>query len=98
MITLDATSVTTTSATRGGKTITSTTDTLVVSYVELQLEAGTILAIIKRGTIVDGKLVESEPALWVNVNADGTFASRDGAWCTISTSTITRVGRWAGRD
>ena len=80
MISLDAASTTTASSTRGGQTVTATTDTLVVRYVELNLVEGSILAIIDRGTMANGVFVATDIPLWVDVHADGTFSSRDGAW------------------
>jgi hypothetical protein len=80
LITLDTNSVTTASSTRGGKTTTSTMDTLVVRYVEMNLVEGSILAIIDRGQVVDGKFIATDTPLWVDVQPDGSFASRDGAW------------------
>ena len=87
MIRLDATSTTTASSTRGGQTITTTTDTLVVRYVELNLIEGSILAIVDRGTMASGVFVSTDTPLWVDVRADGSFASRDGAWTgTVATA------------
>jgi hypothetical protein len=80
MITLDAASQTTYSSTRNGKTATETVDTLIVRYVELNLVEGSILAIIDRGTMVEGKFVTGDTSLWVDVHPDGSFSSRDGAW------------------
>jgi hypothetical protein len=80
MIKLDPESVTTATSTRGGQTTTSTTDTLVVRYVEMNLVEGGILAIIDRGQMVGDKFVATEVPLWVDVKSDGSFASRDGIW------------------
>ena len=87
MIHLDTASTTTASSTRGGKTVTVQTDTLVVRYVEMNLIEGSILAIIDRGQVVDGKFVSTDVPLWVDVKPDGSFTSRDGAWAgTVSTA------------
>jgi len=80
-IKLDAASQTSYTTTRNGKTQTDTVDTLVVRYVEMNLTAGSILAIIDRGTVSpDGNFVAVDTPLWVDVRSDGTFSSRDGAW------------------
>ena len=90
MILLNPESVTTATSTRNGQTTTTITDTLLVRYVELNLVSGDILAIIDRGTVVDGKFVANTDPLWVDVHADGSFMSRDGAWSgtVISASSI----------
>lgn len=80
MIQLDSVSTTTATSTRNGQTLTSTTDTLVVRYVELNLVEDSILAIIDRGQVTDGKFVSTDSPLWVDVRPDGSFSSRDGAW------------------
>jgi hypothetical protein len=82
MIKLDPASVTTATSTRGGQTTTVVMDTLVVRYVEMNLVEGSILAIIDRGTVdpSTGAFVATDVPLWVDVRADGSFASRDGAW------------------
>src|ERR1035441_5648710 len=89
MIHLDTASTTTASSTRGGKTVTVQTDTLVVRYVEMNLIEGSLLAIIDRGTMVGSPAVftVTDVPLWVDVKPDGSFTSRDGAWAgTVSTA------------
>ena|ERR1035437_2661345 len=99
MIRLDAASTTTASSTRGGKTLTAVTDTLVVRYVEMNLIEGSLLAIIDRGQVVDGNFVSTDVSLWVDVRADGTFSSRDGAWTgTVSTAGTIVAGLKAAFD
>ena len=80
MITLDINSVTTATSTRNGQTTTTTMDTLVVRYVEMNLIEGSILAIIDRGQVIDTQFTATDTPLWVDVKSDGSFASRDGAW------------------
>jgi hypothetical protein len=80
MIKLDAASTTTNVATFNGKDTKTVTDTLVVSYVELNLPAGSVVAMLERGTMVDGVFTPDQPRLRVDVQADGTFLSQDGAW------------------
>ena len=80
MIKLSPASITTTTAVFNGVTSTTVTDTLVVSYVELNLPAGSVVAMLDRGTMVDGVFTPDQPRLRVDVQADGTFLSQDGAW------------------
>ena len=80
MILLDTNSVTTSTSTRNGQTTTTTMDTLLVRYVEMNLVEGSILAIIDRGQVIDGAFVATDTPLWVDVRADGSFSSRDGVW------------------
>ena len=90
MIKLDAASQTVYTTMRNGKSQTDVVDTLVVRYVEMNLTDGSILAIIDRGTQVTVPATDTVPEhkdfvaidtpLWVDVRADGSFSSRDGAW------------------
>ena len=80
MIKLDAASTTTSTSVFQGATTTTVTDTLFVSYVELGFESGSIVAMIQRGTVVDGVFTPKQPQLRVDVSADGTFRSNDGNW------------------
>ena len=80
MIHLDAASTTTSTSVFQGTTTTTVTDTLLVSYVELGFESGSIVAMIQRGTVVDGVFTPKQPQLRVDVSADGTFRSNDGNW------------------
>ena len=80
MIKLDAASTTTNVATFNGKATTMVTDTLLVSYVELNLPAGSVVAMLDRGTMVAGVFTPNQPRLRVDVAADGTFRSQDGQW------------------
>src|ERR1035437_5090079 len=56
------------------------TDTLRVSYVEISFEAGSVMAMVQRGTMVDGKFVSNMSQLRIQLNADGSFSSQDGTW------------------
>jgi hypothetical protein len=99
MIKLDAASQTTNSSTRNGQTIVAVVDTLVVRYVEMNLIAGSILAVIDRGQVVDSKFVATDVPLWVDVRADGSFTSRDGAWTgTVATAGTIVAGLKAAFD
>jgi hypothetical protein len=80
MITLSPASITTTTAVFNGTTLVTTTDILIVSYVELNLPAGSVVAMIDRGTMVEGVFTPNQPRLRVDVDADGTFRSQDGVW------------------
>ena len=80
MIKLDAASTTTSTSVFQGATTTTVTDTLFVSYVELGFGSGSIVAMIQRGTVVDGVFTPKQPQLRVDVSADGTFRSNDGNW------------------
>jgi hypothetical protein len=90
MIKLDAASTTTASSTKGsGQPVTTITDTLVVRYVEISFTDGSFLAIIDQGTVINDVFTVTGTPLWVDVRADGSFTSRDGAWkgtvATLST-------------
>src|ERR1035437_6599128 len=87
MIQLDAASTTTTSSTKGsGQPATTITDTLAVRYVEITFTDGSFLAIIDQGTMINGVFTVTGAPLWVDVRADGSFTSRDGAWTgTVAT-------------
>lgn len=80
MIKLSAPSTTTVTSVFNGVTSVFITDTLHVSYVELNLPAGQVSAMIQRGTMVNGVFTMTQPQLRVNINPDGTFHSQDGAW------------------
>jgi hypothetical protein len=80
MITLGTPYITTTTSTLGGQTNTSITDTLFVSYVEINFNPASIRAKIQRGTKVNGVFTPNIPDVWVNVNPDGSFTSTDGSF------------------
>ena len=80
MIKLDAASTTTSTSVFQGATTTTVTDTLFVSYVELGFESGSVVAMVQRGTMVNGIFTPNQSQLRINVNPDGTFASQDGTW------------------
>jgi hypothetical protein len=89
MITLSSQYVTTAVSTINGVATTTTTDHLKVSYIEISFDgAGSIRAKIQRGTLtypagfpsVAAVFVPNMKELWVNVNANGSFASQDGTW------------------
>lgn len=80
MITLNAASITTNTSVFNSKPTVTVTDTLLISYMELNFPAGSVTAMIQRGTMVNGVFTPSQPQLRVNVNPDGTFASTDGQW------------------
>jgi hypothetical protein len=88
MITLSAASTTTIQDTFNGLVKTTTTDTLFVSYAELDFASSAIMAIIQRGTMVGTPpaFVPNMPSLRVQLNADGTFASTDGTWTGTTAS------------
>jgi hypothetical protein len=71
MITLSPASITTTTAVFNEVSTVTTTDTLRVSYVELNLPAGSVVAMLDRGTMVDGIFTPNQPRLRVDVAADG---------------------------
>src|ERR1019366_6491073 len=58
---------------------TTTVDTFVVRYVEVNLVGGSVLAIIDQGQVVDGTFVVNG-SLWVDIHPDGSFTSRDGSF------------------
>ena len=80
MIKLDAASTTTSTSVFQGETKTTVTDTLFVSYVELGFESGSVVAMIQKGTVVDGVFTPNLPQIRVDVSPDGTFRSNDGVW------------------
>lgn len=80
MITLATQDQTTLTTVFNGVTTTTLTDTLFVSYIEINFESGTVSAFIQKGTIVNGDFVCNLPKIRVNVNPDGTFSSSDGQW------------------
>lgn len=80
MITLSTPYVTTTTSTLGGQTNTAVTDTLFISYVEVNFSPAFIRAKIQRGTMVAGIFTPNIPDVWVNVNPDGSFTSSDGSF------------------
>ena len=80
MIQLGANDVTSTTKVFNGTTITQTTDTLFVSYIEISFESGTVTAMIQRGTMVNGVFTVNYPQMRVDVASDGTFKSQDGLW------------------
>lgn len=80
MITLNSNYATSITSTFNGVSTTTVTDTLFVSYVELGFESGSVTAMIKRGTMVNGVFTENQPMLRVDVQPDGTFRSNDGVW------------------
>jgi hypothetical protein len=85
MITLNTPYVTTVQTAMNGQVQTDTTDTLLVSYVEVNftsLAIGIIPAIkvrakLQRGTVVAGVFVSNYPEVWVTVFSDGSFTSTD---------------------
>lgn len=80
MIRLDAIYVTAVTSVFNGVTSTATTDTLRVSYAELDLVGGNVMAMVQRGTVVNDVFTANMPQLRIQLNADGTFASQDGSW------------------
>ena len=80
MITLSPASITTSTATFNGVSTVTTTDTLFVSYVELGFESGSVVAMIQKGTMVDGVFTQNMPKTRVDVASDGSFRSTDGNW------------------
>lgn len=88
MITLASQYVTTASSTVNGATTTAITDTLRINYIEISFDPPGIRAKIERGAIVTPAGYPSVPKefapnmkeVWVNVSADGSFASQDGTW------------------
>ena len=80
MIALATQDQTTSTTVFNGVTTTSQTDTLFVSYIEINFESGTVSAFIQKGTVVNGAFVCNLPKIRVNVNPDGTFSSSDGLW------------------
>ena len=84
MILLSSAYVTTVQATMNGQTATTTTDTLFVSSMRLDLLAGIIYATIQRGT-GNAPFAWNMPNLEIVVDPNGSFFSQDGTWSgTIS--------------
>jgi hypothetical protein len=80
MITLDAKSSTTSTTVFDGVTTTTTTDTLFVSYIEIDFMSGTVSAFIQKGFVdKSGVFNPTLPKIRVNVNPDGSFSSQDPA-------------------
>ena len=80
MIKLNAASTTTNTSVFNSQTTTTVTDTLVIAYVELNLPAGSVVAMIQRGTVVNGLFTPNTSQLRIDVQSDGTFSSQDGSW------------------
>lgn len=80
MITLSPASITTETSVFNGATTVKVTDTLLITYMELSFVAGSVMAMIERGTMVNGVFTPNQPKLRVEVQPDGTFASQDGTW------------------
>jgi hypothetical protein len=88
MISLAPQYVTSVTSTFNGVATTATTDTMKVSYIEIDFNRGTLRAKIQRGTIVypdgfpsvEAVFTPNMKELWVNVAADGSFTSQDGSW------------------
>jgi hypothetical protein len=80
LIKLSAPFTTTTTSVFNSVTTTNTTDTLLISYVELGFASGSVCAMIQRGTVVNGVFTPNQPQLRVDVQSDGTFRSQDGTW------------------
>lgn len=80
MITLAAQDITSTAKMFNGTTLTTVTDTLFVSYIEINFASGTVVAMIQRGTMVNGVFTVNYPTMRVDVAPDGTFQSQDGLW------------------
>ena len=80
MIKLDAAYVTAVTSVFNGVTSTETTDTLRVSYAELDFVGGSFMAMVERGMVVNGLFTPNLSKLRIQLNAGGTFASTDGSW------------------
>ena len=80
MIALAMQDQTTSTTVFNGVTTTSQTDTLFVSYIEINFESGTVSAFIQKGTVVNGAFVCNLPKIRVDVQPDGSFRSNDGNW------------------
>lgn len=78
MILLDAADVTTIQKTGPGVSETTTTDTLFISSVTIDLASGSMYATIQRGG--GNPFLANMDPLQVIVNPDGTFYSSDGTW------------------
>lgn len=80
MITLAPQYITSATRTFNGQTITNTTDTMRISYAELDLVGGSVMCMVERGTVIGGAFTPNMSKLRIQLNADGTFASTDGSW------------------
>ena len=82
MIKLDAAFITAATSVFNGVTTTTTTDTLRVSYAELDLVGGSIMAMVERGTISGSPsaFTPNMSKLRIQLNGNGTFSSQDGSW------------------
>ena len=81
MIKLDTAFITTATSVMYGVTSVVITDTMRVSYVEIDFTSGSVMAMVERGTMVGSPAVftPNMEKLRVQLNADGTFASTNGA-------------------
>jgi hypothetical protein len=80
MIKLDTAFVTTDTSVIGGVQTVASTDTLRVSYVELNLIGGSVMAMVERGTLIDSVFTPNMFKLRIELHADGNFSSTDGSW------------------
>jgi hypothetical protein len=80
MIKLDAAYIKAVTSVFDGVTSTSITDTLEVSYAEIDFVVGNVMAMVQRGTVINGVFTPNLEQLRIQLNADGTFASTDGTW------------------
>lgn len=81
MIRLDAQFQTTVQILSGGTVVNSvTTDTLLVSNVQIDFQQGVLHADIQRGSVVGGAFVANYPPVRVKVKDDGSFISDDASW------------------
>ena len=80
MINLSPASITTTTAVLNGVSTVSTTDTLLVSYVEIGFASGSVTMVVQQGSMVGSPAVFTPnlPQIRVDVAPDGTFRSSDG--------------------
>ena len=82
MIKLAPAFITAATSVMDGVTTSETTDTLRVSYVEIDFTLVTVMAMVERGTLEGSPSVftPNMPTLRIQLNANGTFASTDGSW------------------
>ena len=80
MITLNSVSIVTTAVTLNAITSTTTTDTLVISYVELSPPLGNAVVMVQQGTVVASVFTPNQPQRRLDVSPEGSFRSQDGAW------------------
>lgn len=78
MILLDAADITTIQKTGPGVSETTTTDTLFISSVIIDLTTGAMYATIQRGG--GNPFAANMDPLQITVNPDGSFISEDGTW------------------